>query len=199
MSLRGAPDPNPVRRVVAADQRLRRAAPRSAGTSRTSRPGRDARGFARDGAQPPEIETHLVNAVLTNGARYYVDHAHPEYSTPECSDPLRGRAARQGGGAHPRPVDGRGAPAAAGRARRSSSTRTTATARATRTAARELPRRPRGAVRGAGAQPDSVVRHPPGVHRARARSAPRTAPTPSTTRSASAPTSSRRRSGSRRR
>ncbi|MHB1930549.1 MAG: depupylase/deamidase Dop [Acidimicrobiales bacterium] len=48
-------------------------------------PGRDARGFAREGAAPPEVETHLVNAVLTNGARYYVDHAHPEYSTPECS------------------------------------------------------------------------------------------------------------------
>ena len=30
------------------------------------------------------METHLVNAVLTNGARYYVDHAHPEVSTPEC-------------------------------------------------------------------------------------------------------------------
>jgi proteasome accessory factor A len=26
--------------------------------------------------------------VLTNGARYYVDHAHPEYSTPECRDAL---------------------------------------------------------------------------------------------------------------
>ena len=37
---------------------------------------------------PPEVETHLVNAVLTNGARYYVDHAHPEYSTPECSNAL---------------------------------------------------------------------------------------------------------------
>ena len=24
--------------------------------------------------------------MLTNGARYYVDHAHPEYSTPECSN-----------------------------------------------------------------------------------------------------------------
>src|SRR5438105_9040516 len=35
---------------------------------------------------PPEVETHLVNAVLTNGARYYVDHAHPEFSTPECAD-----------------------------------------------------------------------------------------------------------------
>ncbi|MBA2326856.1 MAG: proteasome accessory factor PafA2 [Actinobacteria bacterium] len=51
-------------------------------------PGRDARGFAREGSAPPEIETHLVNTVLTNGARYYVDHAHPEYSTPECSDAL---------------------------------------------------------------------------------------------------------------
>ena len=52
-------------------------------------PGNDARGFAREGAMPPEVETHLVNAVLTNGARYYVDHAHPEYSTPECADPLQ--------------------------------------------------------------------------------------------------------------
>jgi proteasome accessory factor A len=31
-----------------------------------------------------DIETNLVNSVLTNGARYYVDHAHPEISTPEC-------------------------------------------------------------------------------------------------------------------
>jgi proteasome accessory factor A len=51
-------------------------------------PGTDARGFARKGSMPPEIETHLVNVVLTNGARYYVDHAHPEFSTPECADPL---------------------------------------------------------------------------------------------------------------
>src|SRR5438094_3504563 len=51
-------------------------------------PGRDARGFAREGAMPPEVETHLVNAVLTNGARYYVDHAHPEFSTPEAAAAL---------------------------------------------------------------------------------------------------------------
>ncbi|MEX2659670.1 MAG: depupylase/deamidase Dop [Acidimicrobiales bacterium] len=49
-------------------------------------PGNDARGFQAEGSLPPEVETHLVNAVLTNGARYYVDHAHPECSTPECSD-----------------------------------------------------------------------------------------------------------------
>jgi proteasome accessory factor PafA2 len=51
-------------------------------------PGNDARGFARDASMAPEVETHLVNTVLTNGARYYVDHAHPELSTPECGDAL---------------------------------------------------------------------------------------------------------------
>jgi proteasome accessory factor PafA2 len=49
-------------------------------------PGRDARGFVAEGSVPPDVETHLVNTVLTNGARYYVDHAHPEISTPECAD-----------------------------------------------------------------------------------------------------------------
>ena len=48
----------------------------------------DIRGFAPMGSLPPEIEANLVNAVLTNGSRYYVDHAHPELSTPECLDPL---------------------------------------------------------------------------------------------------------------
>jgi proteasome accessory factor A len=49
-------------------------------------PARDARGFVREGQMAPDVETHLVNAVLTNGARYYVDHAHPEFSGPECSN-----------------------------------------------------------------------------------------------------------------
>ena len=49
-------------------------------------PGNDARGTSGP-SQPPEVETHLVNAVLTTGARYYVDHAHPEMSSPECADP----------------------------------------------------------------------------------------------------------------
>jgi len=51
-------------------------------------PGNDARGFAPMGSMPPIVETHLVNAVLTNGARFYVDHAHPELSTPECANAL---------------------------------------------------------------------------------------------------------------
>ena len=50
-------------------------------------PGHDARGFNLEGSLPHEVETHLVNTVLTNGARFYVDHAHPEYSSPECLNP----------------------------------------------------------------------------------------------------------------
>lgn len=51
-------------------------------------PGRDARGFGYEPPPMPDFESGLVNVVLTNGARLYVDHAHPEYSTPECTDPL---------------------------------------------------------------------------------------------------------------
>ena len=47
-------------------------------------PGNDARGLLLGEMLAPEVETQLVNTVLTNGARYYVDHAHPECSTPEC-------------------------------------------------------------------------------------------------------------------
>lgn len=51
-------------------------------------PGRDARGFSLDEPPIDETDSGLVNAVLHNGARLYVDHAHPEFSTPECADPL---------------------------------------------------------------------------------------------------------------
>ncbi len=50
-------------------------------------PLRDARGaFERTGLELFEDEGGLVSVILENGARYYVDHAHPEYSTPECSN-----------------------------------------------------------------------------------------------------------------
>ena len=52
------------------------------------RPGADARGFTLDDQFLPEIETQLVNSVLTNGSRFYVDHAHPEISGPECTNAL---------------------------------------------------------------------------------------------------------------
>jgi proteasome accessory factor A len=51
-------------------------------------PLRDARGFepVSAGAGTDE-DLGLANVILPNGARYYVDHAHPEYSTPECASP----------------------------------------------------------------------------------------------------------------
>ncbi len=56
-------------------------------------PLRDARGFdmARQVADPTQLtdeDLGLANVILTNGARLYVDHAHPEYSTPEVVTPL---------------------------------------------------------------------------------------------------------------
>lgn len=59
-------------------------------------PLQDARGFSmpRADADPSQLtddqgidEPNLVNVVLPNGARLYVDHAHPEYSSPEVTNP----------------------------------------------------------------------------------------------------------------
>jgi proteasome accessory factor A len=50
-------------------------------------PMRDARGFERTPVEVmAEDDSGLVNVILPNGSRYYVDHAHPEYSSPECSN-----------------------------------------------------------------------------------------------------------------
>lgn len=55
-------------------------------------PLRDARGYdmSRAEADPSQLtdeEFALANLILTNGARLYVDHAHPEYSSPEVTTP----------------------------------------------------------------------------------------------------------------
>jgi proteasome accessory factor A len=57
-------------------------------------PLRDARGFETprepvvDPSAPAnEDDLGLANVILTNGARFYVDHAHPEFSAPECTNP----------------------------------------------------------------------------------------------------------------
>ncbi len=56
-------------------------------------PLRDARGFdmGRGVAHPSQLtdveDPTMANVVLTNGARLYVDHAHPEYSSPEVTTP----------------------------------------------------------------------------------------------------------------
>src|SRR4051795_8833532 len=58
-------------------------------------PLRDARGFDLSGPNnvseqflDDEEDAGLANVVLPNGARLYVDHAHPEYSSPEVTNPL---------------------------------------------------------------------------------------------------------------
>jgi proteasome accessory factor PafA2 len=57
-------------------------------------PLRDARGWeiSRDSAHAGQLtdapeDPGLANVILTNGARLYVDHAHPEYSSPEVTSP----------------------------------------------------------------------------------------------------------------
>ena len=49
----------------------------------------DARGFEVEGERerPNPDYNRQLNKVLANGGRLYVDGAHPEYSTPECSNP----------------------------------------------------------------------------------------------------------------
>ena len=55
-------------------------------------PLRDARGFDLGAAAPQNNgsdsdDLGAANVILTNGARLYVDHAHPEYSAPEVTNP----------------------------------------------------------------------------------------------------------------
>ncbi|MCD0486567.1 proteasome accessory factor PafA2 family protein, partial [Streptacidiphilus sp. ASG 303] len=40
-----------------------------------------------DSSQLTDEDIGLANVILTNGARVYVDHAHPEYSAPETTNP----------------------------------------------------------------------------------------------------------------
>jgi Pup amidohydrolase len=59
----------------------------------TESPLRDIRGYevARSSAHPDQLtdtDLGMANVILTNGARLYVDHAHPEYSSPEVTTAL---------------------------------------------------------------------------------------------------------------
>ncbi|MGQ0625009.1 MAG: depupylase/deamidase Dop [Sporichthyaceae bacterium] len=77
-----------VNAYAAATQRARRAR----WDFEEENPLRDARGFdlsrdLADASQLTDEDVGLANVILTNGARLYVDHAHPEYSSPECTNP----------------------------------------------------------------------------------------------------------------
>ncbi len=96
ISVLGTPTANP---MLASSQVVNGYASRTARTRRArwdfeeESPLRDARGFdlsraAADASQLTDEDVGLANLILTNGARLYVDHAHPEYATPECTNPL---------------------------------------------------------------------------------------------------------------
>ncbi|CAA9437625.1 MAG: Pup ligase PafA' paralog, possible component of postulated heterodimer PafA-PafA', partial [uncultured Quadrisphaera sp.] len=108
VSAPGAPEANPVMlsSQVVNSYGLTRGG-RSAGRARwdyeDEAPLRDARGWEqpRSAAHPDQLtdaparhpgpgleDPGLANLVLTSGARLYVDHAHPEYSSPEVTSPL---------------------------------------------------------------------------------------------------------------
>ena len=56
-------------------------------------PLRDSRGFdLKRYRTVPVVDPNalnIANVVLENGGRFYVDHAHPEYSSPETTNPYQ--------------------------------------------------------------------------------------------------------------
>lgn len=100
-------------------------------------PLRDARGFdlareTADSSQLTDEDIGLANVILTNGARLYVDHAHPEYSSPEITNP-RDAVLWDKAGERIMAEAASGRPPSPGPSR-STSTRTTPTTRAPPTA-----------------------------------------------------------------
>src|SRR3954451_22818128 len=98
ISVPGQPSANA---MVASSQIVNAYQPSSAARDRRTRwdfeeesPLRDARGFdlSREASTDPgsalaDDDLGLANVILTNGARLYVDHAHPEDSCPEVTNP----------------------------------------------------------------------------------------------------------------
>ena len=96
ISVQGQPSANP---MVASSQIVNAYATSTAKARRArwdfeeESPLRDARGFdmsrqVADASQLTDEDLGLANVILTIGARLYVDHAHPEYSSPEVTSPL---------------------------------------------------------------------------------------------------------------
>ena len=120
---------------------------------------RPAAATVADASQLTDEDLGLANVILTNGARLYVDHAHPEYSSPEVHQPARRRAA----GTRPASWSWREAAApprrhpAARAADHPLQEQHRQQGRVVRHA-RELPDAPRHAVRDDRAAPDAVLR-----------------------------------------
>lgn len=96
ISVQGQPGANPMvasSQVVNAYATATTTARRARWDFEEESPLRDARGFdmsrqVADASQLTDEDLGLANVILTNGARLYVDHAHPEYSSPEVTTPL---------------------------------------------------------------------------------------------------------------
>ena len=208
ISVPGQPAGQPDAGLLPGRQRLRR--PRRsrrgarAGTSRrrarcATPAASTCRAQVADPSQLTDEDIGLANVILTNGARLYVDHAHPEYSTPEVHQPARRRPLGQGRRAgHARRRRGwpRRSPARTPIELYKNNTDNKGASYGTHE--NYLMRRD-DAVRRHRPAPDAVLRHaarssPAPAGSASARTAASTASS-----SASAPTTSRSRSGSRRR
>jgi Pup amidohydrolase len=89
IAVTGPVEVNPVRASALIVEAQRSPGQRPVGWDYTDeQPDRDARSTPLRPA-PREVvldPSGAANLVLTNGARLYVDHAHPEYATPECSN-----------------------------------------------------------------------------------------------------------------
>ena len=98
ISVPGEPGINPV--ITSTQVVLAYAASVAAPRARRARwdyevesPLRDARGYDLSSLFGPAMEPDIddigaANVILSNGARLYVDHAHPEFSGPEVTNPM---------------------------------------------------------------------------------------------------------------
>ena len=106
ISVPGEPGINPV--ITSTQVVLAYAASVAAPRARRARwdyevesPLRDARGYDLSSLFGPAMEPDIddigaANVILSNGARLYVDHAHPEFSGPEVTNPMDAVLLRQG-------------------------------------------------------------------------------------------------------
>ena len=155
-------------------------------------PVNDARGtrLERAAARPDMLtdapQLNITNVIAPNGGRVYVDHAHPEYSAPETTDPFEAVRYDHAGDSSCRPPPNT--------ARKQTGTpialhRNNVMARLLLGHARELYDGPRGAIRLGHTPDDPPLRHPPDLRRLRPRRDWREQRDPATS-SASAPTTS---------
>ena len=149
---------------------------------------------AAGGAMPDLEDPSTANVVLTNGARLYVDHAHPEYSSPEVTGPRAAVVWDKAGELVMREAAERVAAQPGPRRGAAVQEQHRLQGRQLRHP-RELPAEPGHPVRRRRRRAHPVLRHPPGVHRGRAgRPSARTGRRPGSS-CRSGRTSSRSRSG----